>query len=186
MGKTERTKESETIEALRKRLESIKKEINSLEGGVSLNPLGFRAMFIGEYIYKIDEKKRLAVPLKFRESLKKKAVITRGLDSCLFLFSMEEWKNIAEKISKLPFGQYDNRGFSRIILSGAMEVGFDSLGRIIVPDYLKKYASLKKETVIAGLYSRIEIWDKKLWEEYKNKTEKELGNIAERLKDFGV
>ncbi len=143
-------------------------------------------MFIGEYTYKMDDKKRLAVPSKFRESLKKKAVITRGLDSCLFLFSMQEWKNIAEKISKLPFGQHDNRGFSRIILSGAMEVEFDSLGRIVVPDYLKEYALLKKETVVAGLYNRIEIWDKKLWDDYKNKTEKELGNIAERLKEFGV
>ncbi len=143
-------------------------------------------MFIGEYTYKIDDKKRLAVPSKFRGTLKNKAVITRGLDRCLFLFSMEEWQKIAEKISQLPFGQHDNRGFSRIMLSGAMEVEFDSLGRILVPDYLKKYASLKKETVIAGLYNRIEIWDKKKWESYKDKTEEELGNIAERLKEFGV
>ncbi len=143
-------------------------------------------MFIGEYTYKIDDKKRLAIPSKFRANLKKKAVITRGLDQCLFLFSMEEWKNIAGKISKLPFGQHDNRGFSRIMLSGAMEVEFDSLGRILVPDYLKEYASLKKETVVAGLYNRVEIWDRDKWEEYKKKTEKELGNIAERLKEFGV
>ncbi len=143
-------------------------------------------MFIGEYTYKVDSKKRVAVPAKFRSVLKKKAVITRGLDSCLFLFSQEEWKKIAEKISSLPFGQHDNRGFSRIMLSGAMEVEFDSLGRILLPDYLKDYASLQKEAVVAGLYNRIEIWDKKKWEEYKKKTEKELGNIAERLKDFGV
>ncbi len=143
-------------------------------------------MFIGEYTYKIDNKKRLAIPSKFRKSLKKKAVITRGLDRCLFLFSMEEWKKIAEKISTLPFGQYDNRGFSRVMLSGAMEVEFDSLGRILVPDYLKEYASLEKETVVAGLYNRIEIWDRNSWEKYKEKTEDELGNIAERLKDFGV
>jgi len=143
-------------------------------------------MFIGEYTYKIDNKKRLAIPSKFRKDLKKKAVITRGLDRCLFLFSMEEWKKIAEKISSLPFGQYDNRGFSRVMLSGAMEVEFDSLGRILVPDYLKEYASLEKETVVAGLYNRIEVWNKKEWDKYKEKTEKELGNIAERLKDFGV
>ncbi len=143
-------------------------------------------MFIGEYTYKIDDKKRLAVPVKFRDELKKKAVITRGLDRCLFLYSFEEWQKIAEKISTLPVGQHDGRSFSRIMLSGAMEVEFDSLGRILVPDYLKEYASLKKETVVAGLYNRIEIWDKKTWEDYKNKTEKELGDIAERLKEFGV
>jgi MraZ protein len=143
-------------------------------------------MFIGEYTYKIDSKKRLAIPSKFREPLKKKAVITRGLDRCLFLYSMEEWQKIAQKISELPFGQHDNRGFSRVMLSGAMEVEFDSLGRILIPDYLKKYAALKKDTVVAGLYNRIEIWEKKRWESYKDKTEEELGNIAERLKDFGV
>ncbi len=143
-------------------------------------------MFIGEYTYKIDDKKRLAIPSKFRDELKRKAVITRGLDRCLFLYSMEEWEKIAEKISQLPFGQHDSRGFSRIMLSGAMEVEFDSAGRILIPDYLKEYASLKKEVVIAGLYNRVEVWDKETWNDYKEKTEEELGNIAERLKEFGV
>jgi len=156
------------------------------KGGENLHSLGKTTMFIGEYTYKIDDKKRLAVPSKFRDTLKKKAVITRGLDRCLFLFSMKEWEEIAGKISKLPFGQPDNRGFSRIMLSGAMEVEFDSLGRILIPDYLKTYASLNKEAVVAGIYNRIEIWDKKSWEDYKENTEKELGNIAERLKEFGV
>jgi MraZ protein len=145
-----------------------------------------KTMFIGEYTYKIDEKKRVAVPPKFRDDLKKKAVVTRGLDNCLFLYSMEEWQKIAEKISQLPFGQEDGRGFSRIMLSGAMEVEFDSSGRILVPDYLKDYALLKKDVVVAGLYNRIEIWDKSTWEKYKSSTEKELGNIAERLKEFGL
>ncbi len=143
-------------------------------------------MFIGEYIYKIDDKKRLAIPSKFRDELKRKAVITRGLDRCLFLYSIEEWEKMAEKISKLPFGQHDTRGFSRIMFSGAMEVEFDSSGRILIPDYLKEYGSFKKEVVIAGLYNRIEIWDKDKWEGYKEETEGELGNIAERLKEFGV
>ncbi len=143
-------------------------------------------MFIGEYTYKIDEKKRLAVPAKFRGELKKKAVITRGLDRCLFLYSMKEWESIAETISKVPFSQHDGRGFSRLMFGGAMEVEFDSLGRILIPDYLKDYASLKKEVVVAGLYNRIEIWDKDVWEDYKKNTEEEIGNIAERLKEFGV
>jgi MraZ protein len=144
----------------------------------------WKTMFIGEYTYKIDDKKRVSVPPKFRDDLKKKAVVTRGLDNCLFLYSTEEWQKIAEKISQLPFGQHDGRGFSRIMLSGAMEVEFDSLGRILVPDYLKEYASLKKDVVVAGVYNRIEIWDKSVWENYKSKTEKELGNIAERLSDI--
>jgi mraZ protein len=102
-------------------------------------------MFIGEYTYSIDEKKRLAVPPKFRAELKKGAVITRGLDNCLFLYSREEWEKLAEKLSQMPLSRADARGFARIMLSGAMEVDFDNLGRILVPDYLKDYAKLKKK-----------------------------------------
>lgn len=144
------------------------------------------AMFIGEYTYSIDEKKRLAVPSKFRNLLDKGGVITRGLDNCLFLYSFEEWDKLAKKLSEMPLSRADARGFSRIMLSGAMEVAFDNLGRILVPDYLKEYAQLKKRTVVAGLYNRIEIWDEDNWKAYKEKTEKEAGDIAERLNELGV
>jgi len=143
-------------------------------------------MFIGEYTYSIDEKKRLAVPPKFRQQLKKGGVITRGLDNCLFLYSNAEWEKLAIKLSEMPLSRADARGFSRIMLSGAMEVDFDNLGRILVPDYLKEYADLKKKVVVAGVYNRIEIWDEEVWNSYKQKTEKEAGNIAERLNELGV
>jgi len=143
-------------------------------------------MFIGEYTYSIDTKKRLAIPGNFRQLLGKKVVITRGLDQCLFLYSTEEWLILAKKLAQLPLSQSDARGFSRLMLSGAMEVSFDNLGRILIPDYLKEYGQLKKKVVIAGLYNRIEIWDEEKWKEYKQKTEKEVGDIAERLKELGV
>lgn len=143
-------------------------------------------MFLGEYQYNIDDKKRLAVPPKFRAELGKKAVITRGLDNCLFLFTQKEWQKFAEKISKMPLAQADARGFARIMLAGAMEVDLDKLGKILVPDYLKKYAFLKKKAVVAGLYNRLEIWSEEKWQAYKDKTEKEAGDIAERLKELGV
>jgi len=143
-------------------------------------------MFIGEYIYSIDEKKRLAVPPKFRKLLGSRAVITKGLDQCLFLYPAKEWGILAKKLSQLPLSQSDARGFARIMLSGAMEVNFDNLGRILVPDYLKDYGCFKKKLVIAGLYNRIEIWSEEKWREYKEKTEKEVGDIAERLKELGV
>lgn len=143
-------------------------------------------MFIGEYTYSIDEKKRLAVPAKFRQLLGKKAVITRGLDQCLFLYPAKEWGVLAKKLSQLPFSQSDARGIARLMLAGAMDVNFDNLGRILIPDYLKEYANLKKKIVIAGLYNRIELWDEKEWKGYKKKTEKEVGDIAERLKELGV
>lgn len=143
-------------------------------------------MFIGEYTYNLDSKRRMAIPARFRKLLGKKAVITRGLDNCLFLFPENEWKKLAQKISKLPLSQSDARGFARIMLAGASEVEIDSLGRILIPEYLTKYASLKKRVVIAGVANRIEIWDEDLWRKYQQKTEKEAGDIAERLKELGV
>ncbi len=143
-------------------------------------------MFIGEYTYSIDEKKRLAIPTKFRQFLDKKAVITRGLDQCLFLYSVKEWGSLAKKIAQLPLAQADARGFARLMLTGAMEVNFDNLGRILVPDYLKDYAFLKKKVVVAGVFNRVEIWDAGKWQSYKKKTETAVGDIAERLKELGV
>ena len=143
-------------------------------------------MFIGEYTYSIDDKKGLAIPAKFRNLLGKKAVITRGLDNCLFLYPAKEWNNLADKLSKLPLSQADARGFARLMLTGAMDAKLDNLGRILVPDYLKDYGQLKKKVVIAGVFNRVEIWDERKWQDYKKKTEMAVGDIAERLKELGV
>ncbi len=143
-------------------------------------------MFTGEYTYSIDDKKRLAVPAKFRQLLGRKAIITRGLDQCLFLYPAKEWLKLAQKISKLPLAQADARSFARLMLGGAMEVSFDNLGRILIPDYLKDYATLKKRVIFVGLFDRIEIWDGKEFQNYKKKTELAAGDIAERIKELGV
>lgn len=143
-------------------------------------------MFIGEYIYLIDEKKRLAIPIKFRQSLGKKAIITRGIDNCLVLYPIKEWQKLASKLENLPSSTIDARGFARIMLSGAIDVELDKLGRILIPDYLKEYADLRKNVAILGLSNRIEIWNEKRWQKYKEKTEREVGDIAERLKELGV
>jgi MraZ protein len=143
-------------------------------------------MFSGEYSYKIDNKKRLAIPVKFRKVLGKRVVITRGLDGCLFLYSTKGWEVFAKKLSDFSFTKSDVRGLSRVILGGAMEVNIDKLGRILVPDYLKEEAGLKKEAIIVGLYNRIEIWDSKKWSAYKKDKGKNVEDIAERLNDLGV
>jgi len=143
-------------------------------------------LFIGEYTYSIDEKKRLAIPAKFRPALGKKAVLTRGIDNCLVIYPLEEWIKLAKKLEGLPSSQTDARAFARIMLAGAVDVGLDKLGRILIPDYLKNYALLKKNVTIIGLSNRIEIWDEKRWQGYKEKTEKEIGDMASRLKELGV
>lgn len=138
-------------------------------------------MFIGEYIYSIDDKKRLAIPSKFRIELGKRAVLTRGLDNCLVIYPLKEWEKLAQKLESLPSGQVDARGFIRIMLSGAVDINLDKLGRILVPEHLKKYAFLKKNVIIIGLSNRIEIWDEKRWQEYKQKREKTVSEMAEQL-----
>lgn len=147
--------------------------------------LVFENMLIGEYKHTIDEKKRLAIPAKLRKELGRGAVVTRGLDNCLALYPLVEWQKLADKLSKLPTGQVEARGMARIILSGAVEVEFDSLGRILLPDYLKQYAHIKKNVVIAGVSNHLEIWDQIQWESYKQKTEKEVGDMAAKLSEIG-
>jgi len=143
-------------------------------------------MFIGEYIYSIDQKKRLAVPSKFRKELGKKAVVTRGIENCLVIYPINEWQKLAKKLEAMPTTQGDARGFARLMLAGASDGELDKLGRILIPDYLKNYADLKKNVAILGLSNRIEIWDEEKWQEYKKKTEMSVGDIAERLKELGI
>lgn len=143
-------------------------------------------MFIGEYKHNIDEKGRLALPAKFRQELKDGAVVTRGLDNCLFLYTKKEWEKLAEKLANLPISQANSRAFARLMLAGAMDVEFDKQGRVVLPEYLRQFAGLKKSVVIAGLYTRLEIWDESAWKQYKAQTEAESGNIAERMAELGV
>jgi len=143
-------------------------------------------MLIGEYKHTIDAKKRLAIPAKLRKELQKGAVLTRGLDNCLALYPLNEWQKMADKLAGLPTGQVDARGFNRIILAGAAAVEFDRLGRILIPDYLKKYAGFKKNVVIAGVYNRLEIWDKEKWSLYKENAGRNSEEIAEKLGELGV
>lgn len=151
------------------------------------------SIFIGEYKHSLDAKKRLAIPAKFRKELgeglptgKAGAILTRGLDNCLFVFPVQQWEKFAEKLGSMPLGQQDNRSFARLFLSGATEVDFDSLGRILIPDHLKNYAELKKETIIAGVFNRLEIWDSERWNHYKANLEKNSDKIAEKLGELGI
>lgn len=138
-------------------------------------------MFIGEYALTVDEKGRLSIPVKYRSSLSRGAVVTRGLDSSLFLYTEKEWKTLAEKLAALPISRANTRAFSRLMLAGAMDVETDKQGRIILPDYLREFAGIHKKVVVAGLYNRLEIWDEAKWLTYKKQTEKGSKDIAEAL-----
>jgi MraZ protein len=143
-------------------------------------------MFIGEYNHNLDTKGRLAVPAKFRNMLKKGAVVTKGLDNCLFLYPKEKWEKQAEKFASLSITRAKGRAFSRHMLAGAMDVEFDNQGRVTLPEYLRKFAGLKKKAVIAGVYDRLEIWDKQAWDKYKTRAEENSNDIAEELGELGI
>ncbi len=143
-------------------------------------------MFIGEYNHSIDEKGRVAIPIKFRNHLAEGAIITRGLDKSLFLYPKNQWQKLAKQLVDLPITKQAVRAFERFLLSGAMEVDIDRQGRIILPIYLRKFAKIQKSVIIAGLYNRIEIWDESLWQAYQKENETKVEQTAEQLIDIGI
>jgi len=134
----------------------------------------------------LDTKGRMAIPAKFRSKLGAGAIITRGLDRCLFVFDSKEWETLAQKLIALPLAQANSRAFVRLMLAGATDCELDKQGRILIPDYLREYANLKKQVIVAGLYNRIEIWDSENWKQYKSKTESASDEIAEKLGELGI
>ncbi|UFJ41915.1 division/cell wall cluster transcriptional repressor MraZ [Brevibacillus humidisoli] len=143
-------------------------------------------MFMGEYQHSIDDKGRLTIPAKFRDGLGTSFVMTRGLDKCLFIYPMNEWKVIEEKLKSLPFTKADARAFTRFFFSGATECEWDKQGRVNIPANLREHAQLAKDCVVIGVSSRVEVWSKELWEQYFAESESSFGEIAEKLVDFDL
>lgn len=144
-------------------------------------------MFYGEYKHSIDRKGRLILPSRFREVCKEcgleKFFITRGLDHCLFMFSEEEWRSLEQRFKNLPFTKQQSRSFNRLFFSGAVEVAPDKQGRFIIPQNLKVYAQIKRDTVVIGVSNRIEIWDVATWDEFYAGCNQSFEQIAETLID---
>lgn len=145
-------------------------------------------MFMGEYQHTIDGKGRLIIPAKFREGLGEKFVITKGLDNCLFIYPMEEWTRLEQKLRALPFTKADARAFVRFFFSGATEGELDKQGRILVPQVLREHARLvhEKEAVIIGVSTRVEVWSKSVWEKYCQDAQEDYEAIAEKLADWDI
>ncbi|MDP4020532.1 MAG: division/cell wall cluster transcriptional repressor MraZ [Candidatus Adlerbacteria bacterium] len=143
-------------------------------------------MLIGEYTHTLDSKKRLSLPAKFRKEVGRVVVVTRGLDQCLFLFPRRTWQEIAAKLEQLPFGEAVARGMSRFLLAGATEVEVDQAGRILIPDFLKDFAKLKENVVLAGVSDRVELWNEQTWGRYKRQIEKGADQMAQTLGDLRI
>ncbi len=145
-------------------------------------------MFYGEYEHKLDNKGRIIIPSKFREISKEnyieKFYITRGLDVCLFMFPQDEWKTQEAKFKNLSFTKRESRKFNRLFFSGAVEIIPDKQGRILLPSYLKSYASIKRDIMLIGVSNRIEIWSMEKWDEFYKTSKDSFEDIAEKLIDL--
>lgn len=158
----------------------------SIRTGTPLTPAYHPPMLLGQYTHTVDAKRRVSLPAKFRKSLGREVVITHGLDGSLFLFPKKEWEGMVGKLSELSIGSADSRAMNRFFLSNAMEQGIDSLGRILLPEYLAAYAGIEGTAVIVGISSRIEIWEPKRWESYQRSIEQAVDGMAERLSSIGL
>jgi MraZ protein len=144
-------------------------------------------MLIGEFTHTIDDKNRISLPAKFRQFMGKKIVITPGLDQCLFVFTQKEWEKIAGRLSEnASMLNSDMRSFTRYMFGGASEAEVDTIGRVLVPDFLKERANLKSKVVWIGVQNRLEIWNEKSWTDYKRQVEKQADGLAEKLSGLGI
>lgn len=138
-------------------------------------------MFIGEYHHTIDEKGRIIIPAKFREALGKEFIITRGIENCLFVYSLQNWAKITDKLSSLPFTKKDARTFNRFFMSGATNVELDKQGRVNISQPLIDYANLIKDCVVIGTGDRLEVWSQESWNSFFDSTKDNMSDIAENL-----
>ena len=143
-------------------------------------------MFIGEYEHSVDAKGRVIMPAKLREDIGEKFIVTKGLDGCLFAYSLEEWNNFEAKLKTLPLTNKNARDFVRFFLSGAVECEIDKQGRFLIPGNLREYATLEKEIIIIGVGTRIEIWNKEEWKKYSSDENISADEIAENMTMLGI
>ena len=143
-------------------------------------------MLLGEYEHTLDAKGRLAMPAKLRESLGSKFIITKGLDGCLFVYDMEQWHQLEQKLAALPMSRKTARDFTRFLFGGACEGECDKQGRVLLPANLRRHAGLEKDAVIVGVDSRAEIWDAGRWNEYNEENAEDVSELAEQLADLGI
>lgn len=143
-------------------------------------------MLLGEYEHSIDTKGRIAMPAKLREGLGGKFIITKGLDGCLFVYAMDEWQRVEQKLTSLPMSRKTARDFTRFLFGGACEGECDKQGRVLLPASLRRYAGLERDAVIVGVGSRAEIWDAAKWQQYNEESAEDVNELAEQLADLGI
>lgn len=143
-------------------------------------------MLLGEYQHSLDTKGRLTIPSRLRDGLGERFVVTKGLDTCLFVYPLAEWATLEEKLRGLPLTRADARSFVRLLFSGAIECELDKQGRILLPPNLRSHARLEKDVCLLGVSNRVEIWEKEIWEQYCQQAEATFEEAAEHLEGLGI
>jgi len=141
-------------------------------------------MFLGEYFHTFDTKNRISVPSKFRKDLGRVVVVTRGLDHCLYVYSKKAWDKEAQTYATDANGSSARRGLARLFLAGSFLAEVDGSGRVLVPENLKSFASIKENAVIAGVANRVEIWEENAWKKYTADIERDADAFAEKVGDI--
>ncbi|WP_426349474.1 division/cell wall cluster transcriptional repressor MraZ [Alloiococcus sp. CFN-8] len=142
-------------------------------------------MFIGEYNHSLDNKNRMIIPAKLREGLEGRYIITKGLDGCLYVYPLDEWRELAEKLKALPLTDKNARDFVRFFFSGASEIEVDKQGRGLIPQNLIEYAGITKDIISIGVLTKVEIWSKERWDRYNNET-MDYNELAEKMRQLGI
>ena len=143
-------------------------------------------MLIGEYSHNIDQKGRVFIPAKFREELGQSFIVTRGIGTCLFVFSVEVWLEFAAKLGSVPVTDQKMQVFLRMLFASASECDTDKQGRILLPARLREYAGMQKEMVAIGVMSRVELWSAENWQEYNEHANDEYEATLEKLAELGI
>lgn len=143
-------------------------------------------MFLGEFVHSIDDKNRLAVPARFRQDLAEGMYLTKGVDRCVYLLPPDGWQRLADRIAAMPLMKSDARQLQRHFFAGAVHVVPDKFGRIVIPPSLREYAALQGEVVVAGVHSRIEIWNRASWDAEQARVDEQTANLAEQMMDLGI
>lgn len=146
--------------------------------------VGDAGVFTGEYLHTLDQKGRLIIPARLREGLGETFMISRGLDRCIFVYHLDEWGRIEQKVKDLPLTRSDARAFSRYLFSGAAEVETDRQGRVLIPQGLREYARIEREAMIIGVSNRVEVWSAGAWKEYTSAENLDFEAAAEKLADL--
>jgi MraZ protein len=121
-------------------------------------------MFWGEYAHQLDKKGRLIIPARYRPHVSQGAVLTRGIDHNLVIYPQEAWRTVCDQLNQLPITHPSGRALRRLLFSGAVELSIDKQGRVLIPAYLRDYATLNGEVLIVGMETFVELWSPAEWQ----------------------